>query len=188
MKEAIAMRGAPGGGPRVKGGELARGALVAGTAGGAAGVALELLSLLVLDKAGAGFVYVSGLAVLLVVVPAVMLLLPELTRWALARQVFALGPVLAAGVVLVALPPLVFFWLQVAVAPEAGLRRLVGETLLALHFGITFGLPIAAVYWWWLGRREFSRKAGPELAAGVLAVTLAWHLLFWSLLFGAFLA
>jgi hypothetical protein len=188
MKEAIAMRGGPGGGPRVRGGELVRGTLVAGTAGGAAGVVLEVLSLLVLGKAGAGFVYLAGFTVLMVVVPAVMLLLPEPTRWALARQVFALGPVLAAGVVLVALPPLVFFWLQFAAAPDAGLRGLVGETLLALHFGITFGLPIAAVYWWCLGRRDFARRAGPVLAAGVLGVTLAWHMLFWSLLFGAFLA
>jgi hypothetical protein len=188
MNRAIAMRGAPGGGPRVRGGELVRGALVAGIAGGAAGVALELLSLMLLGKAGAGVVYVAGVVVLLVVVPAVMLLLPELTRWALARQAFALGPVLAAGVALVALPPLVFFWLQSAAAPESGLRGLVGEALLALHFGITFGLPIAAIYWWWLGRRDFARRAGPALAAGVLAVTLAWHLLFWSLLFGAFLA
>ncbi len=182
------MRGATGGGPRVRAGEPARGALVAGIAGGAAGIALELVSILLFERAGVGFVHLAGLLVLILVVPAVMLLVPELTRWAPARQVFALGPVLAAGVVLVALPPLVFFWLQFAVAPEAGLRGLVGATMLALHFGITFGLPIAAVYWWWLGRRDFARRVGPVLAAGILGVTLAWELMLWPLMFRAFLA
>ena len=188
MEDGIVIRGAPVGGPRVKGAELVRGALVAGLAGGVAGILLELLSLLILGKSGAGFVYLTGLAVLLLVVPAVMLLLPELTRWALARQVFGQWPVLAAGVVLVALPPLVFFWLGLGFAPEAALRDWIGNALLALHFGITFGLPIAAVYWWWLGRNGFARRAAPVLAAAVLGVMVCWQTLFWTVLFGLFLA
>jgi hypothetical protein len=188
MERGGSIRGATGGGPRVKGAELARGALVAGLAGAAAGVVLELLSLMIFGRSGAGFVYLAGVAVLLMVVPAVMLLLPELTRWALAREVFAPGRVLAAGVVLVALPPLVFFWLELAFASEAGLRDWIAQTLLALHFGITFGLPIAAVYWWWLGRGDAARRAAPVLAAAVLGVTLGWQTLFWAVLFGRFLA